>query len=562
MVSDMMSLNSRQGWLPLVVLALGTSMIIVDATIVNVAVPAIIEDLHLTATDVEWVNSIYSLMFAALLIPLGRTGDLRGRRRLFASGVGVFLLASMLAAAAGSGPALIGARVIQGVGAAMVVPMALAIINSTYTGRRRVIGFAVWGSVIGGMAGVGPLLGGWLVTEHGWRSAFWVNLPIGALILLGTLRVPDSRDEHSSGHDPLGIVLAVIGTTSVVFALIEGQKYGWLTPLRPASLLGVRFEGVSPVPFAFGVGIVALVALVLVERARGRAGRSVLIDLTLFALPSFRYGAMAAMVVALGEFGMILVLPLFLQSALGYSAFQAGLVIATLALGTFLAGGMVPGLARKASSRLVVQIGIGLEVVGALGIALSLEPGMNPWRPVPWLVVYGMGIGFASAQLTSVLMADVPPWQSGQASGLQSTVRQVGAAFGVAVLGAVLVTGLGSSVERHMDAFPAHTRTEVARAVQESGGVAIASLREPAVHAAAVAASAEATRRVTLLTALVLLAGVGATLLLPRGSASGHGEDPAPADGAATAGEPVDVVRGRAERDADEAAGVSREGRV
>ncbi|MGI5487264.1 MFS transporter [Microtetraspora malaysiensis] len=132
--------------------------------------------------------------------------------------------------------------------AALLIPMTLAIINSTYTGIQRVIGFAVWGSVIGGMAGVGPLLGGWLVTGFGWRSAFWVNLPIGALILLGALRVPDSRDEHASGHDPLGIVLAVIETTSVVFALIEGQKYGWLTPLRPAGLLGVRFESVTPSP--------------------------------------------------------------------------------------------------------------------------------------------------------------------------------------------------------------------------------------------------------------------------------------------------------------------------
>ncbi|WP_433354864.1 MFS transporter [Microtetraspora malaysiensis] len=519
----MMSPSSRKGWLPLVVLALGTSMIVVDGTIVNVAVPAIIADLGLTATDVEWVNSIYSLTFAALLIPLGRTGDLRGRRRLFASGVAVFLAASLLAAAAGSGPALIGARVIQGVGAAMVIPMTLAIINSTYTGRQRVIGFAVWGSVIGGMAGVGPLLGGWLVTEFGWRSAFWVNLPIGALILLGTLRVPDSRDEHASGHDPLGIVLAVIGTTSIVFALIEGQKYGWLTPLRPAGLLGLRFESVTPVPFAFVIGVAALVALVLVERSRQRAGRPVLVDLTLFALPSFRYGAMAAMVIALGEFGLILVLPLFLQSALGYSAFQTGLVIATLALGTFLAGGMVPGLARKAGSRAVVQIGIGLEVVGALGIALSLDADMNAWRPLPWLVIYGLGIGFASAQLTSVLMADVPPRQSGQASGMQSTVRQVGAALGVALLGAMLVTGLGSSVERHLDGIPSQVRAAVANAVQESGGVAIATLRDPEIHAAAVAASTEATRRVILIAALILLAGVGATLLLPRAAAPAHG---------------------------------------
>ncbi|NUR88153.1 MAG: MFS transporter, partial [Nonomuraea sp.] len=246
--------RTRQGWLPLFVLAVGMSMIIIDATIVNVAVPAIIADLRLTATDVEWINSIYSLMFAALLIPLGRTGDVRGRRRVFVIGLVVFLAASVLAAAAVSGPMLIGARVIQGVGAAMVVPMTLAMINALYTGPRRVIAFAVWGSVIGGMAAVGPLLGGWLVTDHVWRWAFWVNLPIGLLVLLGATRVPESRDPAQGGYDIPGVLLSVAGTSSLVFSLIESQRYGWGAD--------------SPVPYALVLAVLALAGLVVVERAR------------------------------------------------------------------------------------------------------------------------------------------------------------------------------------------------------------------------------------------------------------------------------------------------------
>ncbi|MBD3141936.1 MFS transporter [Microbispora bryophytorum] len=512
----MPSPTSRQSWIPLVVLATGVSMVVIDATIVNVAVPAIIADLGLGATDVEWVNSIYSLMFAALLIPFGRAGDRYGRRRLFALGVAVFLLASVLAAMSVNGPMLIGVRAVQGVGAAMAVPMTLAIINRVYVGRRRVIAFAVWGSIIGGMAAVGPLVGGWLVTEHGWRAAFWINLPIGVLLLLGSLRVPESRDGHAAGGDLAGLVLAVLGTTGVVFALIEGQKYGWLEPRRTADLFGLRFESVSPVPFAFGIGILALIALVVRERRRERAGLPVLVDLTLFELPSFRYGAMAAVIVALGEFGMILVLPLFLQSALGYTAFRAGLVIAALALGTFLAGGLVPPLSKTLSPRTIVRIGLGLEAVGAAGIGLSLAPDMGAWRPVPWLLLYGAGIGFATAQLTGVLMADVPARLSGGASALQSTVRQLGAALGVAVLGGVLVSGLGSAVERGLADRPEQVRTSAARAVEESAGAAIPALRDPAIHAVAVDAAAEATRRVTFITALALLAGVGVTLLLPR----------------------------------------------
>ncbi|MEV1201667.1 MFS transporter [Microbispora rosea] len=512
----MSSPTSRQSWVPLVVLATGVSMVVIDATIVNVAVPAIISDLGLGATDMEWVNSIYSLMFAALLIPFGRAGDRYGRRRLFALGVAVFLLASVLAATSVNGPMLIGVRAVQGVGAAMAVPMTLAIINRVYVGRQRVIAFAVWGSIIGGMAAAGPLAGGWLVTEHGWRAAFWINLPIGALLLLGSLRVPESRDGHATGGDLAGLVLAVLGTTGVVFALIEGQKYGWFEPRRTADLFGLRFESVSPVPFAFGIGILALVALVVRERRRERAGLPVLVDLTLFELPSFRYGAMAAVIVALGEFGMILVLPLFLQSALGYTAFRAGLVIAALALGTFLAGGLVPPLSKKWSPRTIVRIGLAMEAVGAAGIGLSLSPDMGAWRPVPWLLLYGAGIGFATAQLTGVLMADVPARLSGGASALQSTVRQLGAALGVAVLGGVLVSGLGSAVERGLADRPEQVRTSAARAVEESAGAAIPALRDPVIHAVAVDAASEATRRVTFITALTLLAGVGVTLLLPR----------------------------------------------
>ncbi|QYC43351.1 Antiseptic resistance protein [Nonomuraea coxensis DSM 45129] len=498
----MVSLNerTRQSWLPLFVLGVGMSMIIIDATIVNVAVPSIMADLSLSATDVEWVNSIYSLTFAALLVPLSRTGDARGRRRMFALGLVVFLVASVLAAMAGSGALLIGARVLQGVGASMVVPMTLAIINSLYVGPRRTIAFAVWGSIIGGMAALGPLLGGWLVTDHGWRWAFWVNLPIGLLVLLGTLKVPESRDPDARGWDVPGVLLSVVGTSALVFGLIEGQRYGWFAPAEGHTI--------SPIPFAFALAVLALTAFALVERARARAGRPVILHLSLLAIPSFRYGCLTAMIVTLGEFGMILVLPLFLQSAMAFTAFEAGLVIASLALGTFLAGGVVPKL--RLTPRLIVRLGLALEAVGAIAVGLSVSPSLGHWTLVPWLVLYGVGVGFASAQLPNLTLAQVPPQQSGVASGLQSAIRQLGAAIGIAVLGSVLVTGLGSAMAERLPADPA-----LGKAVRDSAGAAVAMIKDPARHSAAVAAAADATRRVTVFTGIVLFAGVGVTLLLP-----------------------------------------------
>ncbi|TDE48603.1 MFS transporter [Nonomuraea mesophila] len=499
--------RTRQSWLPLIVLGVGMSMIIIDATIVNVAVPTIMDELKLAATDVEWVNSIYSLSFAALLIPLSRMGDARGRRRTFVIGLIVFLAASMLAAAATSGALLIGARVLQGVGASMVVPMTLAIINALYTGPRRTIAFAVWGSIIGGMAALGPLLGGWVVTDFGWRWAFWVNLPIGLLVLLGTVKVPESKDPGAGGSDVPGVLLSVLGTSALVFGLIEGQRYGWFTPTGdPGSAW--PFDGLSPIPFALGLAACSLVAFVLVERARARAGRPVVLDLSLFAIPSFRYGGAAAMIITLGEFGLILVLPLFLQTAIGFSAFTTGLIIASLAAGTFLAGGIVPKL--PLAPRLIVRLGLTLEAAAAIAIGLAVSPSLGPWTLVPWLVTYGVGVGFASAQLPNVMLAEVPAHQSGVASGLQSTIRQLGAAIGIAVLGSVLVTGLGSAMAERLPHEPA-----LARTVRESGGAAIPGIRNPAQHDAAVAAAADATRRVTVVTGIVLFAGVGATLLLP-----------------------------------------------
>lgn len=506
---------TRQSWVPLVVLATGVSMVVIDATIVNVAVPAILADLRLGATDVEWINSVYSLMFAALLIPFGRMGDLYGRRRLFALGVAVFLLASVLAAVSVNGPMLIAVRAVQGVGAAMAVPMTLAIINQIYTGRQRVIAFAVWGSIIGGMAAAARWRG---LARHRTRLACGVldqsadRRAAPARLAARARLAGRARCGHRSRrarprrarHDRRGLRADRGPEVRLVRAAADRR------PLRPA----VRER--LPVPFAFGVGILALVALIVRERRRERAGLPVLVDLTLFELPSFRYGSMTAVIVALGEFGMILVLPLFLQSALGYTAFRAGLVIAALALGTFLAGGLVPPLSKTLSPRAIVRIGLALEAVGAAGIGLSLAPDMGAWRPVPWLLLYGAGIGFATAQLTGVLMADVPSRLSGGASALQSTVRQLGAALGVAILGGVLVSGLGSAVERGLSDRPQQVRTSVARAVEESAGAAIPALRDPAIHAAAVEAAAEATRRVTFITALALLAGVGITLLLPR----------------------------------------------
>ncbi|MBP1706025.1 MAG: drug resistance transporter, EmrB/QacA subfamily, partial [Chloroflexi bacterium] len=222
----------RGRWLGLATLSLGVSMIIVDATIVNVAVPSIIRDLKLDSTTAEWINTTYALVFAALLVTLGRLGDVSGRRRMYLLGLLVFIGASVLAGAAQNGEQLIAARILQGVGGAMILPSTQSILNANFRGRDRAIAFGIWGSVIGGMAALGPLLGGWLTTYFSWRWAFFINIPVGLVAIAGTLAyIGESKDEDARpGFDLPGFLLITFGLGAFVFGLIEGRNYGWWTP--------------------------------------------------------------------------------------------------------------------------------------------------------------------------------------------------------------------------------------------------------------------------------------------------------------------------------------------
>jgi EmrB/QacA subfamily drug resistance transporter len=507
-------------WLGLVALTIGVAMIIVDATIVNVAIPSIIRDLGIGITQAEWANSIYSLVFAALLISVGRVGDVGGRRRIFVLGLLVFLGASIVTALAPTGTVLLAGRFLQGVGGALILPSTLSIVNATFRGRERAIAFGVWGSTIGGMAALGPLAGGWFVTHLSWRWAFYVNLPIAVLALAGgLLYIDESRDPDARpGYDPPGVVLSTLGFLGIVFGLIEGQTYGWWTAKR--AFLGLAPFGHSVIPLAFAVGAAALAGFVLVERARARAHRPVLVDFALFRIPSFGYGNIAVLIVGLGELGLVFVIPLFLQSVLGLSAFHTGVILTALAGGAFVAGGLAAQLTNRIGAARVVQLGLALEIVGILAVGLTFSADRPAWQFCPQLFVYGLGVGLATAQLTSVILADVPPAQSGEGSGVQSTSRQVGSALGIAILGTALTTGLATGTSARLAAtqIPAQRQAAIVAAVERSGGAVLPALRRnPALQAAVVPvedAFVASARRAALIAAGFVLVGLLASLRL------------------------------------------------
>ena len=477
--------SGRTRWLALLALSLGISMVIVDATIVNVAVPSIVRALGLDGTGAEWIVSIYPLVLAALLIPLGRLGDVFGRRRLYVGGLVVFVVGSMLAGLAPTGGLLLAARALQGVGAAAIAPATQSILNTTFRGRDRAVAFGIYGSVIGGMAALGPLLGGWLTTNLSWHWAFFINLPIGIVALVGTLLwIRESREaEARAGFDLPGFLTLASGLVAVVFALIEGYHFGWWAPSQPFTIGDWTWPltNVSIIPFAFAGGFMLLGAFVVIELDRARSGRFILFDFSLWRDPSFRLGNLTATIVSLGEFGLLFTLPLFLQGVLGYSAFDTGLAFMALAVGAFVAAPLAGAFAQRFEPRRVVQIGMGLEVLGILGTTILLSPTLSGITLAVPLFVYGVGVGFATAQLANVVLSNVPPERSGLASGANSTMRQIGTALGSALLGTILLVGLNTGTQARLAALPGLppiVETRLVQAIEGSAGQALIGLRE------------------------------------------------------------------------------------
>lgn len=489
--SDQMDRPTRSDWIGLWVLALALAMIVLDGTIVGVSLPAIIADLNLSLTEAQWINSLYSVVFAALLLTSGRLGDRFGRRRLMLAGIFIFMLGSILAAIASTGDLLIASRAVQGVGGALVLPSTLSTVNATFRGRDRAAAFGVWGAVMSGAAAIGPLLGGFLTKVAAWPWIFWVNIPLGTGVLIAAMRfVPETKNEREgSDFDVLGPVLSALGFGALVFGLIEGTSLGWWQPKAPfalGSLLWPADATVSPVPLAISLGLLIIAIFVWRESRRVAGNLAALLDTSLFRIRTFSWGNVTAGLVAVGEFAVVFILPLHLTRSLGLDVLGAGFVLAAMAGGAFVAGAMARHLAARFGSPNVVVMGLALELIGLVGTALMVSMSEPAWLVAVMLLPYGLGLGLASAQLTSVVLNDVPINQSGSGSAVQSTVRQVGSAVGSAVGGTALAIALGSSNFREADpsmfADAAGAAVWLAAAVLGCGLIASVMLRRAALR--------------------------------------------------------------------------------
>ncbi|MEU8260360.1 MFS transporter [Micromonospora sp. NPDC048999] len=435
-------------WWTLAAVSLGTFMLLVDLTIVNVALPDIQASLSASLSDVQWVVDGYALTLAAFLLTAGSLADLYGRRRLYLVGLVVFTAASALCGIAQSPLMLELSRGLQGIGGAIMFSVSLALMANAFHGAERGLAFGVWGALAGVAAAVGPIVGGVLVSGLSWRWIFFVNVPIGAIALALTMvRVVESRDEQATRPDWPGFVLFSGALASLIYALIESGRSSFTA---------------TPVIACFAAAAVLLIVFLLLEIR----SRHPMFDLRLFRVPTFVGGGIAAFGLSFSIFAMLLYVVLYLQNVLEYSALQTGVRLLTLSVGVLVASIVAGRLSEKVPIRALIGPGLVLTGVG-LWLMRGLTAASSWTHLIPGLIVAGVGIGFVNPPLASTAVGVVETRRSGMASGINLTFRQVGLATGVALLGTLFANRLTALVQSRAAGTPlAPHSAEIATALR------------------------------------------------------------------------------------------------
>jgi EmrB/QacA subfamily drug resistance transporter len=405
-------------WLVLVIVGLAQFMVILDATIVNVALPSIQHGLHFSPASLQWIVNAYTLAFGGFLMLGGRAADLIGRRRLFLIGIVLFSAASLMNGLAGSAGILVAGRALQGLGGALVSPAALSVLTTTFSeGRERTTALGVWSAVAVGGGAVGLLLGGVLTSLFSWQWVFFVNVPVGAIAILLALRyVPESRVENARGGvDFVGAVSMTLGLVVLVYALVNAQTAGWLT----LTTLGLS-----------AIAVALLATFVVVEMRL----RHPLIRLGIFRMRSITGANAAMLLVAAGMFALFYFASIYVQEVLGYSALRAGLAFLPVTAGIVIGAGLSQRLIPRVGVRAVGLVGMSIAATGLILLSRIPVAGTYLGDLLPGLMVMAIGMGLTFVPITLIATTNVEEDDAGLASGLLNTSQQLGGAIGLAVL--------------------------------------------------------------------------------------------------------------------------------
>src|ERR671913_2159396 len=475
--SESSATQERNPWLILLVLCGAIFMLLLDTTIVNVAQQKIKEGLNADISQIQWILDSYILAFAVLMLSFGRLGDIYGRKKMFVTGMAVFIAASGLCGISGwiagivgipGATALIVARVLQGMGGALMMPQTLSLITVAFPPQKRGAAMGVWGSVVALGAVLGPLLGGYIVTDYPWEWIFLINIPVGIVAILATLAiVPESRDPLASGKlDWGGLIFSAVAIFALVYALIEGPKFGWTSPQTIGLLL------VSTAVFAIFVWW-------------ERHVPDPMVKLELFGIRNFWVANVIGLAVPFGLFGIFFPMTIFLQGALGMTPLEAGLTMMPMSLMLMVVAPVSGRLSDRIGARWILIAGLTFVTVGVLWITSQVSTTTN-WRTLlPALLVTGTGMGMTFAPMTAAAMSQVPPRISGSASGILNTSRNIGQLIGIAVLGSVLQSRLGLHAGAEFRSLPIGDnaiRDQIIELIREGRMEAIPSVIPPGMR--------------------------------------------------------------------------------
>ena len=489
-------------------------MLLLDITIVNVALPAIQKDFHAGLSDLQWVVDAYALSLAALQLTAGSMADLRGRKLVFMTGLAIFTAASLLCGLSNDPTSLNLARGLQGVGGAMMFATSLALLAAAFVGRERGVAFGVWGATIGAAVAIGPLVGGAITDGLGWEWIFFVNVPIGIAAIVFTQRkVDESRNPYARSIDWPGVVVWSAGLFLLVLGLIRGNAQGWGSAKTLAEIGGAA---------------ALIVAFLVIERRR----KEPMLDLTLFRNPAFAGVSIVALVLSASMFSMFLYITLYIQNGLGFTPFETGLRFLPLTIVSFFVAGAAGRLVHSVPARALFGVGLGL-----VGLGLLLMHGVQPdskWTTLlAGFIAAGAGVGLCNPTIAQVAVGVVEPARSGMAAGINNTFRQVGVSTGIAGLGAIFQTRVESKATSLLTAsgMPGAKADAVAHAIATEGGRGGGG--GGAIARAAQLSFISAFNEILMVAAIIAFVGAVLGLLLVRSSAFAYGAEAKPAAAAA-----------------------------
>ena len=461
-------------WFPIVILASAQFVMVLDSSVMNVSISQIVADLDTTIQGVQLAITAYTLVMAAFMLAGAKLGDILGRDRTFAIGLAIYGAGSLTTALSPNLTVLlVGWSLIEGLGAALVIPAIVSLIAGTYSGKQRALAFGIIGGVAGAAIAAGPLIGGWVTTEFSWRYVFAGETVIVTVILIVRRRLGRSPAvEQRPQLDVVGVAISALGLGLTVFGILKSSEWGLIEP-RDALTIGGREItpfGFSVVPFLILAGVGCLAGFVIWEERRERAGRDTLLDRTLLRIEHLRAGLTTLMMQQLILLGIFFVLPVYLQVVLGLDAFETGKRLFPMSVTMFLAAMAGPRLAAGMAPKRVAQGGLLALALASVVLLGTINIELDETEFALALALFGIGAGLLLSQLGNVIMSSVDPAKTNEAGGLQGTAQNLGASLGTALIGSVLIAALTSGFVERVEqnpAVPANVREQVSQVVQK-----------------------------------------------------------------------------------------------